>query len=125
MKKIIFIIIGIGLIILVNSLFFTENVYIEKKQKITNCDVCLVTNENTAIKIAEAILFDYYGKEKIENERPYTIDLMPNNTWLIRGSLSKNFFEKILYPDISMLGGSFEILINGKDGQVISITHYK
>lgn len=108
-----------------NSIFFTKDVYIEKNQKITNCDDCLVTNEGTAVKIAEAILFDYYDKGKIENERPYTIDLMPNNTWLIRGSLSKNFFEKILYTDIPMLGGSFEILINGKDGQVISITHYK
>lgn len=125
MKKIIFIMIGIGLIVLVNSLFFTKDAYIGKQQKITNCDDCLVMNERTAVEIAEAILFEYYGKEKIKSQRPYNIELIPNNIWLIKGNVSKSFFEKVLYTDMPMSGGGFEVLINGKNGEIIRITHYK
>jgi hypothetical protein len=74
----------------------------------------LIPDEETAINIAETFLFKVYGKNKIIKERPYKIGLV-NNYWVIIGSLPK-YYRK---------GGTFEIIINSKDGSVKGITHTK
>ncbi|HPT14446.1 MAG TPA: YbbC/YhhH family protein [Bacteroidales bacterium] len=84
------------------------------KDSIHPCDnMVLIPNDEVAIKIAEPILFNIYGKNKIVNEKPYRISLI-DNYWLIMGSLSKN-------TD----GGVFEIVINAKDGKIIGVSHGK
>lgn len=46
----------------------------------------LVRDKETAIKIAEAILFPLYGKDEIEKERPYNVTLR-DGYWYLSGSM--------------------------------------
>jgi hypothetical protein len=85
----------------------------ENKNKKVGVLEPLITNEKTAIKVAEAILFEIYGEEQIKNERPYTIGFA-DGYWVIYGYL----------PD-GMKGGVFEIIINSKNGQVVDLRHGK
>lgn len=73
----------------------------------------LLSDEETAIEIAETYLFKTYGRDLIINERPYKIGLI-NGYWVIVGSLPK-----------LTIGGYFEIVINSKNGAVIGIAHGK
>jgi hypothetical protein len=73
----------------------------------------LIKDKETAIAIAEPILFKIYGKENIINERPYESYLI-NGYWYISGTLPKGWH-----------GGVFEIIISSKDGQVIKLIHGK
>ncbi len=73
----------------------------------------IVKESNTAIKIAEAILFDIYGKENIEEQKPYEKYLI-KNYWVISGTLPKG-----------SKGGTFLIIIDAKNAQVLKITHGK
>ncbi len=73
----------------------------------------LIKNENTAISIAEPILFDIYGKSKIEDEKPYEVYLI-DNYWVISGTLNR--FSS---------GGTFVIIIDARNSKVLKIIHYK
>lgn len=73
----------------------------------------LIKEENTAISVAEPILFEIYGKSKIEDEKPYEAYLI-NNYWVIRGTLNR-----------FSLGGTFSIIIDARNSKVIEIIHYK
>ncbi len=73
----------------------------------------IVNNSNTAIKIAEAILFEIYGKANIEEQKPYEKYLI-KDYWVISGTL----------PERSK-GGIFLIIIDAKNAQVLKITHGK
>jgi hypothetical protein len=72
-----------------------------------------VKDANTAVGVAEPILFGLYGKDHILNERPYHC-YFANEHWLITGSLKQGW-----------LGGTFLIIINAKTGRVIKLTHGK
>lgn len=73
----------------------------------------LIKEESTAISVAEPILFEIYGKSKIEDEKPYEAYLI-NNYWVIRGTLNR-----------FSLGGTFSIVIDARNSKVIDIIHYK
>lgn len=73
----------------------------------------IIKESNTAIKIAEAILFEIYGKENIESQKPFK-EYLIKNYWVISGTL----------PEGS-LGGTFLIIIDAKNAQVLKITHGK
>jgi hypothetical protein len=73
----------------------------------------VITTSETAIKVAEPILFEVYGEEKVLGERPYKVH-KAGDYWLIRGSLPK------LYD-----GGTFEIILDASDARVMSIVHYR
>jgi len=73
----------------------------------------IVKNSETAIKIVEPILYEIYGKKQIESEKPYEIYLI-KNYWIIQGTL----------PEKSK-GGTFIIIINAKDSQVLKVSHGK
>jgi hypothetical protein len=73
----------------------------------------IVKNSNTAIKIAEAILFEIYGKANIEEQKPYEKYLIKDH-WVILGTL----------PEGSK-GGTFIIIIDAKNAQVLKIIHGK
>ena len=73
----------------------------------------ILKDKNTAINVAEVILFNLYGKENIQNQKPYKADLI-DNYWVISGSLEEN-----------MLGGTFLIILDSRNSKVLKITHGK
>ncbi|WP_321519552.1 YbbC/YhhH family protein [uncultured Bacteroides sp.] len=72
----------------------------------------IVPNEETAMKMAEVILFSIYG-QKIYSSRPYCIELK-NGVWIIEGTLPKDY-----------QGGVPYIEIQKKDGKVLKVIHGK
>jgi hypothetical protein len=83
-----------------------------KKEKQILVDT-VIADKETAIIVAEAILFKIYGKDKITKQRPYEINQI-DNYWVLNGTLPKN-----------MLGGTFLIIINSTNGQIVKLTHGK
>ncbi len=73
----------------------------------------LISDKETAIGVAEAILFNFYGKENIIAERPYEIYLIAGY-WYIGGTLPEN-----------SKGGTFEIIFSAENGRVIKLIHGK
>jgi hypothetical protein len=71
----------------------------------------LIRDKETAISIAEIMLFKSYGRATITTERPYECYLI-NGYWFLRGTLPKNYNEDV-----------FEIIMSAKDGRVIKMTH--
>ena len=73
-----------------------------------------VPNEETAIKIAEAIWYPIYGA-KIEKSKPYKAHLVyDNKVWVVEGTLEKG-----------RRGGVPYIEINKKDCRILKVTHGK
>jgi NTF2 fold immunity protein len=73
----------------------------------------LISDKETAISVAEAILFKFYGKENIIAERPYEIYLIAGY-WFIGGTLPAN-----------SKGGAFEIIFSSENGRVIKLIQGK
>lgn len=72
-----------------------------------------VPNEETAIKIAEAILIPIYGKDILQ-KRPFTAKLVNNKFWRVEGTLN-----------LDELGGVPVIEIQKTDCKIIKVTHTK
>lgn len=70
-------------------------------------------DKKSAVSIAEIVLFQVYGKEKIINQRPYKTYQI-NNFWLIEGTLSKG-----------KIGGVFQIIIDDRTAEIKRLTHGK
>jgi hypothetical protein len=83
------------------------------KLEILDKNELLIKDEKIAIGVAEPILFEIYGKSKIEDERPYEVFLI-NNYWVISGTLNR-----------FSLGGTFSIVIDARNSKVMRIIHYK
>lgn len=73
----------------------------------------VISDKETAIAISETILFKIYGKDNIIRQRPYLINKI-EKYWIVNGTLPKN-----------SLGGTFLIIINEENGQIIKLTHGK
>lgn len=71
-----------------------------------------VPNEETAIKIAEAIWYPIYGT-KIEKFKPYKAELKDNTVWVVEGTLKEG------------KGGVPYIEINKKDCKILKVMHEK
>lgn len=72
----------------------------------------LVPDEETAIKIAEAIWYPIYG-DAIEESRPFEATYIEKEkAWSVRGYLPEN-----------MVGGVPEILIRKQDGKILYVNH--
>ena len=71
-------------------------------------------NEATAVQVAEPILFNIYGKDHILEQKPYQVHQI-DSVWVINGTLPVNYTN----------GGTFFIVLNKKDGKVLSISHGK
>lgn len=113
MKKIICLALLVSLIIL----SYACNVAKANKannQNDNNVDtVNYVPNEETAIKIAEAIWLPIYG-EKIYNQKPYIVSLVNDSIWVVTGTLAEN-----------KRGGVAYIEIQKKDCKVLKVIHGK
>ena len=73
----------------------------------------VINDKETAITISETILFKIYGKDNIIKQRPYEINQI-DNYWILSGTLPEN-----------MLGGTFLIILNSTNGQIIKLIHGK
>ena len=73
----------------------------------------IIKNDSTAIKVAESILFEIYGENNIIKQKPYRIYKI-ENYYVISGTLPKNY-----------VGGTFLIIINSLNSEIIRITHGK
>lgn len=76
-------------------------------------DRILIKDSNTAINIAEPILFSIYGKDDIIFQRPYDIFLI-NKYWIISGTLP-----------IQTLGGTFLIIMDSRNCRILTLEHGK
>ena len=74
-----------------------------------------VPTADVAKKIAEAVWVPIYGKEHIEEEKPFQAVLTNNEVWVVQGSLPKGH----------TLGGTAYIEINKLDGRILRVTHGK
>jgi NTF2 fold immunity protein len=83
-----------------------------KKEKLILVDK-VITDKETAISISETILFKIYGRNNIIKQRPYEVNKI-DDYWILNGTLPKK-----------MLGGTFLIIINSTNGQIIKLTHGK
>ncbi len=72
----------------------------------------LVSDENTAIKIAEAVLLPIYG-ESINNKKPFVAKLV-DGVWIVEGTLPRN-----------MKGGVPLIEISKDNGAILRVSHGK
>jgi len=73
----------------------------------------ILKDSEQAIKFAENILFDIYGKKEIIKQKPYDIHKI-DNYWILSGTLPQGW-----------KGGTFLIIINAIDCRVLRITHGK
>ena len=73
----------------------------------------LIKDKQTAIRIAESILFDIYGAKEIKWQRPYDAYNV-DNYWVINGTLPKGY-----------KGGTFLIILDAHDSRVVRISHGK
>ena len=71
----------------------------------------LIRDKETAISIAEIILFKIYSKALITSEKPYECYLI-DGYWFLTGTLPKNF-----------TGDVFEVIMRAKDGSIVKMTH--
>ena len=71
----------------------------------------LVPDKETAIKIAEVILFRLYGEEDTIAERPYKVK-EEDYIWWISGTLKEGYF-----------GSTFNIAISKQTGAVLHLEH--
>lgn len=73
----------------------------------------LIKDENTAIEIAESVLFEIYSRENIIRQKPYEIYLV-DSYWIIMGTLPKVW-----------IGGTFLIIIDSRNSEIKRISHGK
>ncbi len=76
----------------------------------------LVPDEQTAIRIAEAILFPIYSEKTIRGEKPYIVKLTEGK-WTIDGSMPETKDGE------AIVGGTFHVVISQRDDQVLEIGH--
>ncbi|MFA7445809.1 MAG: NTF2 fold immunity protein, partial [Flavobacteriaceae bacterium] len=74
-----------------------------KGHNIIKSDFEVLNNTETLIKVIEPILFDIYGKENIERQKPYEINDFENH-YVVNGTLKENY-----------IGGTFLIIIDKRN----------
>jgi hypothetical protein len=75
----------------------------------------LIRSKETAIRVAEAILFPIYGRKTIEAQKPYEVELH-DGTWYVSAHTPKGYNGPTL-----MFGGGFYIALSQKDARVLEI----
>lgn len=70
-----------------------------------------VPDERTAITIAEAVLVPIYGKDQVDEQKPFVVGLA-DDVWKIHGTRS-----------VEQLGGVFSIEISKQTATILRVTH--
>jgi len=81
-----------------------------------------VPDSKTAVAVAEAVLIPVYGKEQVENERPFTATLKLG-VWTIGGTL--NCFDAKGAKATDCDGGVAVVRISKGDGRILYMLHGK
>lgn len=81
------------------------------RHNILKSKTIIVKDSLTATTIAESVLFGIYGKGNIMNQKPYEIYHI-DTYWLLTGTLPKG-----------RDGGTFLIIMDDRNSQIIKITH--
>ena len=76
-----------------------------------------VPTADVAVKIAQCVLFEIYGKESIEKEMPFSVNL-ENGVWIIEGNLKTN-------DTIVTFGGESYMEIKKSNGEILKLLHTK
>lgn len=74
----------------------------------------LIPKKENAIKYAELILFEHYGKKQIEFEKPYQVYQI-DDYWVIFGTIPKKNYK----------GGVFELVFDSWNGKIMRLSHGK
>lgn len=91
--------------------FEIEIQLIEKENPELNIGTELILKDSAlAIEVAEAILFNKYGKKNIVKQKPYFIVPVKNNYWVIEGNRSKNSKEAVFF-----------IILDARNAKVLNI----
>ncbi|MBS1575359.1 MAG: hypothetical protein JST09_08670 [Bacteroidetes bacterium] len=80
---------------------------------VINSKTVVVKDSLTATTIAESVLFGIYGKTNITKQKPYEIYHI-DNYWVMTGTLPKGWH-----------GGTFLIILDDRNSEIIKITHGK
>ena len=115
MKK--FVIIPSITVLVVISIFYFTKKSAEDSLQSTNLNPQkngYISDEKTAVKIAETILLPIYGEEILKEEKPFHATLRFDSIWIIEGTLK---------PGIE--GGTAYVEIQKKDCKILKITHSK
>lgn len=80
---------------------------------VINTKATIIKDSLTATTIAETVLFEIYGKANIIKQKPYEVYHI-DNYWFLKGTLPKG-----------SLGGTFLIIMDDRNSQIIKITHGK
>lgn len=83
------------------------------RHNVINSKTLIIKDSVVAITIAESVLFEIYGKTNITNQKPYEIYHI-NNYWLLTGTLPKG-----------RDGGTFLLIMDDRNSQIIKLTHGK
>jgi len=79
-----------------------------------------VPNAETAVKIAEAVLIPVYGEKKILAEHPFTA-ILQEDVWTVSGTLHCAKQS----PESRCVGGTAEVKISRRSGEILHMIHYK
>jgi len=85
----------------------------EQQHNVVDYKTIIIKDSVSAVKIAETILFDIYEKQKIEKQKPYEIYFL-DQYWIISGTLPEGY-----------IGGTFLIIIDARNSNILKITHGK
>ena len=95
-----------------SSASLAHNVPSQNVPKAFECNGGVVADEETAIRIAEAILCPVYGEKDIHGQRPYQVTLK-DGKWAVAGTVPPGF-----------VSGSFSIVILQSDGRIVEIRYH-
>jgi hypothetical protein len=85
------------------------------RHNVINSKTVIIKDSLTAISVAEPILFGIYGKLHITKQKPYEIYHI-KSYWVLSGTFKGGLQSK---------GGTFLIIIDDRNSQIIKITHGK
>lgn len=72
-----------------------------------------IPDQETAIRVAEAVWIPIYGKEQIESEKPFKA-MLTKGVWTVEGSLSEGAEGGVALIEISKKNGCILRVIHGK-----------
>lgn len=70
----------------------------------------VIPNAKIAVEVAKPILYNAFGKEEIERDLPFRVELINDSIWFLSGTLPEK-----------TLGGTFHMSMLKWNGQVIAI----
>jgi hypothetical protein len=84
-----------------------------KEPNLIDSNKVLIKGKENAIALAEVVLFEIYGKDKIEKQQPYKVYNIDKH-WIISGTIPSYFN-----------GGTFLFIMDSRDGRILKIMHGK